>query len=212
MASETVDEVVKADTGTVEKAGQVDSAPDTQSEPEATTPNEIPRIKRDRNYSFLHKKESAMDEVEVDGVKYRIPAHVGSSYWAILRVMYERANRPVYPDELFAEVAKVCEDRDPEAWQAYVNKDKTTVYLKGKKEVCKKPAKPWKERIFGNTVTLTRRGGKSPYGMRLHERGHGLRQRHDASMQKYFILYTDTAKLKADDAAEKGEPEQVAAS
>jgi hypothetical protein len=161
------------------------------------------KASRPRNYSFLHKKIEHLDEVDVDGVKHPIPAHIGSTYWAILKVCYERANKPVYESELPDLVDELMLDRDAASWEAYKNKGSTTVHQKGQRVI--KPAKSWQERVVNNAKTLTRQGGNSQYGKRLVERGHVLLPRYDAKMKPYFILSTslDAKELPKKDSSDE---------
>jgi hypothetical protein len=130
---------------------------------------------RERNYSFVHKKAETLDEVEIKGNKYSIPAHIGSTYWAILKICYESANKPVLTDDLVKGVDELMRDRDEDSWNEFCGKEKVTVYSKLESKLGTKPIKPWQERVINNAKTLTRLGGKSPYGHRLFERGHVLR-------------------------------------
>jgi DNA-binding NtrC family response regulator len=148
-----------------------------------------------RNYSFLSKNPDKLDRVEVNGIEFIIPASIGSCYWAILKVCYENADKPVYLDRLVSSVAEFMQDRDEDAWQRYITKNKTTVYKKVGGERVVQPVKPWQERVVNNAKTLTRLGGESQYGKRLHERGHCLRYEHDDKMQPYVILHTNLAVL-----------------
>lgn len=145
---------------------------------------------RPRNYSFSHKNPDTLDSVETKIGSFTIPAAIGSTYWAILKVFYEHPDERIFIDALLAGVEELMKDRDADGWSRYCTKDQTTVYKKaeGKRSVQK--IKPWQDRIVGNAKTLTRQGGNSPYGKRLHERGHALKFTHDANGQPYFVLHT----------------------
>lgn len=151
---------------------------------------------RSRNYSFLHKKPDTLDEVECGDKTFSIPAQAGCSYWAILKVCYERADKPITVDQLCDCVAELMTDRDEEKWERYCGKSKTTVYHKLEQKRNVQKTKPWQERIINNAKTLTRLGGNSKYGLRLYERGHQLCFEHDDNDQPYFILRTDISDLK----------------
>jgi hypothetical protein len=126
-----------------------------------------------RNYSFLHKPDSTFDAVETDdGEVYIIPAQSGSTYWAILRVIFEHYGSPMRIDDIIDEVAELLEDRDPDKWDRYKNKTSVTTRKDGQK--VSKPANNWRKRLETNIKTLTRSGGKNPYGLRLLERGYRL--------------------------------------
>lgn len=184
-----------ADTGTERK--------DVQGEPTVEVEKVVaPKSVRPRNYSFLHKKATKFDSVEVDGIAHPIPANVGSTYWAILKVAYEHANKPIYQDKLPDMVDELMSDpdaRDPAAWDVYKNKGQTTVFMKGENKRVVKAAKPWQDRVINNAKTLTRLGGNSQYGKRLFERGHVLRYEYDEKFQPYFILRTNLDCLKKQD-------------
>ena len=45
--------------------------------------------KVDRNYSFKDKNVDSFDVVETNNKTYIIPAGVGSTYWAILKVLFQ---------------------------------------------------------------------------------------------------------------------------
>jgi hypothetical protein len=155
-----------------------------------------PAKQRPRNYSFIKKNPINFDEATDEGGNtYLIPANVGSTYWAILKVMYENANKPISENDLPDLVSALMEERSPDEWESYKNKDKTTVFFKedGHKEV--KQAQDWRVRICNNAKTLTRIGGQSPYGQRLRERGHGMEYyKQNGSLN--FILHTDVSKMK----------------
>jgi hypothetical protein len=191
METETVKESESVETQTVKppigEPIQVDSVVDVSA---------IAKRNRPRNYSFMNKKADSLDAVEVNGVSYPIPAAMGSTYWAILKVCYEHANSPVYPEQLLVEVETLMIDRDPKAWETYCGKQQTTVFKKGEQKSGIQDIKSWKERLINNAKTLTRLGGTSQYGMRLFERGHVLRYTNDGKKKPCFILYTSTDVLK----------------
>jgi len=152
---------------------------------------------KDRNYSFMHRKDETLDAVEVDEDKddesYVVPAQPGSTYWAILRIAYENADQPIKMSFIVDQVAELLEDRDPEKWDRYVNKTSITTTKNGEK--VQKPANDWRKRIETNIKTLTRTGGSNPYGQRLVERGHILRWEPDQLKGKgAFVLRTTTNK------------------
>ena len=148
--------------------------------------------KKGRNYSFAHRSDSTLDAIETDeNETYVIPAQPGSTYWAILRVVYEHANKPLTPDKIIDEVAELLEDRDPEKWEKYQNKNSITIGKNGQQ--VKKTANDWRKRIETNIKTLTRSKGNNPYGKRLIERGHILRWEPDHFEGKgAFVLRTTT--------------------
>lgn len=145
-----------------------------------------------RNYSFKHRSDSTLDAVESDdGNAYVIPAQPGSTYWAILRIVYEYADIPLKTDQIIDEVAELLEDRDPDKWEHYKNKNSITTRKNGQQ--VKKKANDWRRRIETNIKTLTRSGGSNPYGKRLIERGHILRWEPGHFEGKgAFVLRTDT--------------------
>lgn len=157
--------------------------------------------KRGRNFSFKHKEPDTLDEVEVDGQVFKIPAAVGSCYWAVLKVCYEKHDKPVYLDDMIQGVAGFMEDRDDQQWAVYVNKEKTTVHktIEGAKTRTVQKIKTWQERIINNAKTLCRTGGNSAYGLRLTERGHCLKFHHDDDGRPYFILKTSVEAKIGDD-------------
>ncbi|MGE5607924.1 MAG: hypothetical protein ACM359_01610 [Bacillota bacterium] len=129
-----------------------------------------------RNYSSLCKDPHCFDAVSVNGIDYVIPARPGSMFWAVLRVLYERCNQAVFPEQLAVAVQALMLDRNPRAWQTH----------------CERPnRKPWKERLMMTAMMLTRSSGNDPDGLRLAERGHLLRLEHDAEGRAYFILRTN---------------------
>lgn len=135
--------------------------------------------KVDRNYSFKDKNVDSFDVVETGNKTYIIPAGVGSTYWAILKVLFQNFEKKVYIDDLAEEVKNIMLDRDPDRWDEYVNKKHNNGL--------QKKMKPWEERIVGNAKTLTRTGGKSPYGLRLNELGYELVYKH-VKPKAYFVL------------------------
>lgn len=207
-STEAVDMVVNA-------GNQPKSDPATPDMPDATeapveaaeTDEKAEKVARTRNFSFLHKKPDTLDEVEINGKIFKVPAAAGSCYWAILKVFYENHDKPIYPDDLIKMVAEMMEDRDERAWQIYINKSKTTVHknVDGAETRVVQPIRTWQERVINNTKTLTRSGGNSPYGLRLIERGHALRGDYDSNGKPYFILYTDLESLKQKEKATEKE-------
>ena len=162
---------------------------------------EAKRKQRARNYSFTVKlsdpqKAARFETVEVNGTEISIPATIGSTYWAILRVMYERANTPVYPDDLVNLVEALMEDAFPERWDIYTGKSETTVFRRVDQKRDRQKIKTWKDRVINNAKTLTRIGGTAQYGMRLKERGHLLRFEYDSKNKPCFVLHTNLDCLK----------------
>lgn len=156
------------------------------------------KSQKDRNYSFMHRKDDTLDAVEneedeQDETSYVIPAQPGSTYWAILRVAYENADQPIRLGCIVDQVAELLEGRDPEKWDRYVNKTSITTRKNG--EIVQKSANDWRKRIETNVKTLTRTGGSNPYGQRLIERGHILRWEPDQlNGSGAFVLRTTTNK------------------
>ena len=149
---------------------------------------------RPRNYSHLERNPETLDEViGVDGVPYKIPATMGSNYWAVLTVMYKNVNTPVYLDALVAGVDAEMRDHDEDSWDGFCNKEKTTVWKRGSAQREIQAIKPWQDRIINNAKTLTR---WKDYGKRLYERGHVLRYEYDDKVKPYFILRTSLDCLK----------------
>ena len=140
---------------------------------------------RPRSYSQLYRNSDCFDEIEVEGKTYKIPATMGSNYWAILRVMYANLNKPVYFDQLVHEVDALMEDYDPEGWEHFQNKGKVAVWKRTQQKIEVKVAASWQDRIRSNAKTLTR---WKDYGLRLYERGHALTLTYDEKQQPYFIL------------------------
>jgi hypothetical protein len=180
---------------------EMSSEVSTSQAPEAIVENEQQITKkacRPRNFSFLHKKADTLDDVEINGKVFKIPAAAGSCYWALLKVFYESHDQPVYLDDLCNRVASLMEDRDDVAWQNYINKSHTTVQktVDGERKRAVQKIKTWQERVINNAKTLTRLGGESQYGMRLYERGHVLRYEYDSACRPYFILHTNLECLK----------------
>ena len=157
-----------------------DTQTDSQAIPQVETDvTEVqPSADKGRNYSFLHKPDSTFDAVETDTETYIIPAQSGSTYWAILRVIFEHFGQTMRVDDIIDEVAELLEDRDPDKWERYKNKTSVTTRKDGQK--VSKPANNWRKRIETNIKTLTRSGGTNPYGLRLLERGYRLSWEPDA--------------------------------
>jgi hypothetical protein len=126
-----------------------------------------------RNYSFGRHNPDHFDQVEVDGQMLVIPANIGTSFWAVLRVCFENANRPIYASELFEKVAAIMKARDAAKWEGFCHK---------------RGAKPWQERLIMCAMMLVRRSGNHPYGYRLAERGHSLTLERDDHGASYFVL------------------------
>lgn len=159
--------------------------------------SEQEKKERARNYSFKHKKNDTMDTAEKDGVSYPIPANVGSTYWAIIKVGYNHANERIYIDQLVKEVQEIMIDRDPDEWDKFCGRKEVRAHSKLTAASTTQDAKPWKERLINNAKTLTRIGGKSAYGLRLVERGHVLRFEYDEKDLPCFVLYTNLDVLSA---------------
>src|SRR5688572_24719891 len=117
-----------------------------------------------RNYSFCHQNPDKFDQIEVDGKTFVIPANIGTSFWAVLRVCFETPNRPIYLSELVDKVAFIMHARDAAKWHDFCHK---------------RDAKPWKERLVMCAMMLIRRTGNNPYGFRLAEQGHALDLKRD---------------------------------
>lgn len=128
---------------------------------------------KSRNYSFRHREDSTLDAIEKDDQIYVIPAQPGSTYWAILKILYEHADQPLSVNQIIDEVAELLEDREPEKWERYKNKESITTRKDGQQ--VRKQASNWRSRLETNIKTLTRSGGSNQYGLRLIERGHILR-------------------------------------
>lgn len=142
-----------------------------------------------RNHSFVAKPPDRLDSVEMeDGTIHVVPARPGSTYWAILRIMYESFGKPVRQEELTKGVESLMQESHPERWDKYKAKTKVVSFRKTKQLNRVQQASNWRERIIGNAKTLTRQGGSSPYGLRLIERGHCLKYTYDHNQQPYFIL------------------------
>jgi hypothetical protein len=149
---------------------------------------------RPRNYSHLDRNPETMDDVEgKDGKTYKVPATMGSMYWAILVCMYENVNSPVYPSTLVKRVDEVMREQDEVSWDEYCNKTNTTVWKRGKGEREVQQIKSVAERTINNAKTLTR---YKDYGKRLYELQHIMRMEYDGKAQPYFILYTNLDCLK----------------
>jgi hypothetical protein len=144
-----------------------------------------PLVSRPRSYSQLCRNPDSLDEIEVDGATYKIPATMGSNFWAILRVMYSHLNKPVYSDQLVKEVGELMTEFNSKSWDRFRNKEKTVVWRRSQQRSEVKAISGWKERIAANAKTLTR---VNDYGKRLCERGHSLCLEYDDKGRPYFIL------------------------
>jgi hypothetical protein len=138
---------------------------------------------RSRNYSFSRHNPDDFDQIEVDGKTLVIPANIGTSFWAVLRVCFENPNRPIYPKELVERVAVIMEARDATKWEDFCKKNET---------------KPWQERLIMCAMMLIRRSGNHPYGLRLAEQGHTLDLENDGSGRQFFILRTSSNRSNGD--------------
>jgi hypothetical protein len=181
-------------------------AQDNQSYAEIELKAEVPALEvqskkpRPRNYSFKHRNPDTLgtarfggdDNPDKNAPTFSIPAHIGSVFWAILKVCYENANQRVYTDDLLTAVDSLMRERDESRWNYYINKAQTTISRRrsGTPERSVQKIKPWGERVINNGKTLTRKGGASPYGARLIEQGHSLKYGTDENMKPYFILFT----------------------
>jgi len=147
-----------------------------------------------RNFSFLHRNPDSLDAIEDDdGLTFVIPAQVGSTYWAILKVCYLHHDTPLKIDQIVTEAAEILEDRDPDKWENFKNKKMVKTLKNG--EVVEKEAQPWRKRLETNVKTLMRHGGKNAYGKRLKEKGHILRQEPGHfKLENAYVLRTDTCK------------------
>ena len=163
-----------------------------------------PKIVRPRSYSFKHKIAKAManadyakmDHVVIGEVKYLIPATIGSTYWAALKVGFLHPNEKIYFDDFVQWGSDLMKDRDEDKWNKYCSKDQTTVYHKTDGSKVKQKANTWQERFIGNAKTLTRVGGNSPYGQRLNELGHVWEYACDEELKPYFILKLNAIEVK----------------
>jgi len=146
-----------------------------------------------RNFAFLNRQEETLDAIEEDdGTMYRIPAQVGSTYWAILKVCYMHHDEPLRIRDIINEAAEILEDRDPEKWEKFKNKKSVRTQKNG--QLVEKKAQPWQKRLETNIKTLTRHGGRSPYGERLRIRGHILRwEPGHFDGEEAYVLRTDTS-------------------
>lgn len=145
-------------------------------------------LKKPRNFSFKDKDPDNYDNIEVNGVNHIVPAPIGSTYWAILKVLYINFDKLVYLDQLLKEVEELMIDRDEIAWNEYVNKKETSVYSKITGTTVVKKVSSWQKRIFNNARTLTRLGGNSKYGERIFEKCHKLKLNYDSEKKPYFVL------------------------
>lgn len=144
-----------------------------------------------RNYSFLHRNQESLDQVEDGEQIFVIPAVPGSCYWAILRIAYENHDFPIKKNDFIDRVALLMEERDPEKWDKFKSKNKVKT-LKNE-VVVEKDANSWRTRVETNIKTMTRHGGSNPYGNRLRERGHILRWEPDHfNGEGGYVLRTDT--------------------
>jgi hypothetical protein len=130
-------------------------------------------VPRKRNYSFGRHNPDRFDRIETDGQTLVIPATIGTSFWAVLRVCFENPNRPMYLSELVEMVAAIMQARDTDKWEDFCQK---------------RGAKPWQERLILCAKMLIRRTGNHPYGLRLAEQGHALDLERDDKGALYLIL------------------------
>lgn len=144
----------------------------------------IKKTVKDRNFSFLGKNTEEFDNFEFKGVNYIIPATIGSTFWAIIKVLYQHENEKIYYDTLTSEVEELMRDRDEDSWNRYINKKEITIHKKLTDTRELKPIAHWKDRIISNARTLCR---KRDYGKRLIEIGFKLV--HNKNKDKnYFVL------------------------
>jgi hypothetical protein len=136
-----------------------------------------------RNHSFSRYNPDDLDQIEVDGKTLVIPANIGTSFWAVLRVCFENPNRPIYPNELVEKVAVIMKARDAKKWEEFCTKKET---------------KPWQERLILCAMMLIRRSGNHPYGLRLAEQGHTLDLEYNVSGTQFFILRTSGNRSNGD--------------
>ena len=138
-------------------------------------------LKKDRNYSFKDKNPDSFTHVG----DFIIPSRRGSTYWAVLVVLYTHFNERVYADQLLNEGRDLLIEE--ERWDQFVKKSHTTGYRKGQR--IRREVKDWRQRFLCNAKTLTRVGtGTNQYGLRLKERGHVLLFAYDEQDKGYFIL------------------------
>ncbi len=146
-----------------------------------------------RNFSFLERDSDFLDQVEDGDKTFIVPAQPGSCYWAILRVGYENHDKPIGIEDYINLVANLMKERDPEKWEKFKNKSTVKTLKNG--VTISKDANNWRFRIETNIKTMTRQSGASPYGQRLHERGHILRwEPWHFNGKGGYILRTDTNK------------------
>jgi hypothetical protein len=138
-----------------------------------------------RNFSSLTRNSDVFDEIEVEGRTYKIPATMGSNYWAILKVMYSHLNQPVYPDQLVRDVDELMNDYMPESWEVFRAKQTVLVWSAIKQKTEEQKSRGWQDRVVLNAKNLTR---VNDYGIRLYERGHSLCWELDENGKHYLIL------------------------
>jgi len=77
-------------------------------------------------------------------------------------------------------------------WEKFKNKKSVRTQKNG--QLIEKKAQPWQKRLETNIKTLTRHGGRSPYGERLRIRGHILRwEPGHFDGEGAYVLRTDTS-------------------
>lgn len=186
-------EVVEGIQGEVrtEKEGQI------SAKEEAKQVADVDKVikQRPREFSFLDKNPENYEVVETSCGEMLIPAQVGSTYWAIIKVMYLNINKIIFKDDLCAQVAEHMNDRDPDDWEKYTSKPTVKAFHKAEKKHSVKPANSWQDRIVGNAKTLTRIKGNYPYGKRLLEQGCQLTYDYQDG-KLYFILSSDLKPVK----------------
>ena len=202
-ATEMIEKTTEADTQSEKPEGAVGQPVEDL---ETVDKSDEAKKARPRNYSFKDKNPEKFDEVEVDGQMFAIPATIGSTYWAVLKVMYENANKPVYPQQLTKAVEELMTDRDPDAWDKYTGREETTVFRRVEGGRGRQKIKPWQDRVINNAKTLTRIGGTAQYGKRLLERGHVLRFEYDDKKRQCFRLHTNLDCLKKKQVAQPEQP------
>jgi hypothetical protein len=198
MATKTTDGLVGQPRD--EKAGVLA----TETNEDAKQVEQVDKVvkQRPREFSFKHKNPDNFESVDTPFGTFSIPAQVGSTYWAILKVFYINANKKVFAEDMCPQVAECMMDRDPAAWERYVNKENVKAYHKAEQTHRIKPANSWQDRLIGNAKTLTRIGGNYPYGKRLAERGHTLRYDHEAGKLFFFLSTQAGTPQKAADSTE----------
>lgn len=144
----------------------------------------IKEIQKERNFSFLHKNIDSFDSTTDNKSIFFIPAPIGSTYWAILKIMFTNFGQKVSISDLTDGVKNIMQENNPEKWEKYTNKKSSTVFYKLTDTVSQKKARTWQMRVISNAKALTR---KSSYGKRLNEIGYKLIYK-SAGKEPFFLL------------------------